>query len=499
MPALSSHGNLIAIFPPGRWRIGDLFVALYEHVLPHASNLLDQLRFASGREHPARNEKEPPLIQEIRQADGGIPSRLAREVVEGVTPERALDLLLAIDEAFSTFARNPDTWRRTRDNLSAPAEKTSSSLAPNHTGRVLLPRWLVAGVPPPAGRGDLRRYFNWVRLVHTDHCVRWRMLSSEEDLSKNLQRVRVGVVPVMDGADAEFRAVTMKGRPFFHVGHKSGRTPRTRFSILERLTRAIERCDEDGVDVLFAPELVCTPWVWSEVARYLVRRATRGLSYLIQKPRWLLLGTALVGGFNRARMLALPHAGRPLWEQDKINPYAMSEEERTRYDLARTLDPGGALGAADLPEVCRPGCGVLWLVDSMVLGRVAIAICEDLAQTPAEHAAALGANVLFVPVMDGPLRNERWALRRARSFEYAGSCVIVANSLVLPHWAYAAPKGAVDWPPPFEYAICRDYVALTNRHPDHMERCASNVRDAETKKPWFFLSFCVERNFTSVC
>jgi predicted amidohydrolase len=458
---------MIRVSAAPAWTIGDLFVALRDELRPVAAPLL--ARIDRHQLVPALAPGFARLVDEARTHDGAIPPGLREELRGAIAAERALEIVLAIDEAFETFARGDDGWAATRRALASPPGGGSSTLAPHFRGMVLLPGWRSSVERPErphvGGKGELRSLLNWLHEATPDYTVRWRALSPDEDLAIDAHTIRIGVVPLMNGQDAVFGRSTVNGTPFFHVKHAPAANggAGAEQQVFARLREAIIRCAQDDVDVLFAPELVCTEEVWRRVEAFLASIPVSVVDSLAPKPRWLILGTAMVDvdeggeGFNRSRVLIRPSAGRSLWEQDKINPYAISYEERERYGL---LGPIGS-DERHIRELARPGIAGLWLLDSAVLGRVAITICEDLGRSPAQVACALGASVLFAPVMDGPLRYPRWAVRHAGDLHHAGCRVIVANSLVLSHLANR--QDAARWPAPYEFGLCGDFV-LAGQH-----------------------------------
>ncbi len=196
--------------------------------------------------------------------------------------------------------------------------------------------------------------------------------------------------------------------------------------LAERAEAAVRRLQAEGAQIAVFPELV--------VPDAVLRRIKQVLADTIRERASLQVVVA--GSYSRGRgnnglpyneAIVLNGRGEELWRQRKLHHYEMHPYEQKRFGLYKYF---GGLYAR---EAVATHPRTLTVRDSS-LGRLAVLICEDIAQPiPGFHnLTALQVNYVFSPVMAGALEASRSFARQAERLTIdAGAVCVVANSMPL--------------------------------------------------------------------
>jgi predicted amidohydrolase len=138
------------------------------------------------------------------------------------------------------------------------------------------------------------------------------------------------------------------------------------------------------------------------------------------------------------RAIVFDAEGREVFRYNKLHPYRMSEAELGRYGLPHVFN--GVARTEDITTL------PLWAgVADTPMGRIAVVICEDLANIDfyLPVVKTLAIDWLLVPVLDGAQIDGRWTARKAAAYaEYGTSIVVVTSrSLVEAHRRFEASQG----------------------------------------------------------
>ncbi|MCM8739261.1 hypothetical protein M5E06_34875 [Azospirillum sp. A1-3] len=241
---------------------------------------------------------------------------------------------------------------------------------------------------------------------------------SDQDPSDPAWTPIVGVVPLAEAEDElaihQFRR---DGEDWYDPAPRA---------LGRRAADAIAGLAEQGANFVLFPEVSVHADSLAAIQQALRAQAVDG------PIRYALLGVKEeVEGRPRNRVILLDRCGRVIASQTKLHCWDLDSDQCRSYDLrdrnGRLLDcarenieTGDRFTLFELPD----------------LGRLAVAICEDLGRTEPSAWIASGMMVdwLVTPVMDSGLTTERWQAKEGGASSRAGYCrVIVANSMALSH------------------------------------------------------------------
>ena len=387
----------------------DLFCSLFDRV--------DPARFHVEGESWMLDREVAASAEAVERA------ALAGEpVAEPEGDRQAFATLLGLDAAFAHV--NPLVAEAAPPALSEYALRyvEAASLDSGVIPGALLPRFAR-----PGRRGqlpnDLADAFGAVVRVHREHwdvCdhaalpARSRLTRADREAG-----LRVATAPMISEPDElEWEVEERAGLRFYRI------RPADLESTQARIKKVIADWDAQDVAIGVAPELCLSPALLERWQHALKRRASARTSRL----RLVVAGSGNLDGAsppaNEAVLLdAL--TGEILVRQRKVHPFNFTPEDLELWGLTDRL-------TAPIDEDLSRGERVCVVEAGGV--RLAILVCEDLARlhafAPALHAH--GVSLLLVPVFARPTKDRRWERARAEVYSDAiGSCVVVANSLVI--------------------------------------------------------------------
>jgi len=340
----------------------------------------------------------------------------------GGDPRGAFAALLGLDAALARV--NP------LSAAAAPPALTEYALRYAESGRLdsgARPGALLPRFARPGRRGqlpaDLAGCFGAVirvRAAEWDACdhaflpARSRLTRPEREGG-----IRIATTPMIREPDELHWEVKERSGLRFYRIHPADREP-TR----ARVEKVIAAWDEQGVAIGIAPELCLSRDLlerWQSALRE--REGDRA-----GRLRLVVAGSGNVNGSsppaNEAVMLDA-RTGEVLVRQRKVHPFNFSESDLELWGLADRLTGPIDEDLSRGERVCVIEAGG---------ARLAILVCEDLARLHAFAAAlhAHGVSLVLVPVFARPTKDRRWERARAEVYcDAIGSCVVVANSLVI--------------------------------------------------------------------
>ena len=231
--------------------------------------------------------------------------------------------------------------------------------------------------------------------------------------------IRVATAPMIgEPEEMEWHVEERSGVTFYRI-HPADLEPTAR-----RIESVVEDWDEQDVTIGVVPELCLSAKLLERWQQALREREGGANSQL----RLVLAGSGNVRDSsppaNEAVMLD-GRTGQVLVAQPKVHPFNFSQEDLELWGLADRLP-------APIDEDLSRGERVVVVEAGSV--RLAILVCEDLAQLHAFSAAlhSHGVSLILVPVFARPTKDRRWERARAEVYSDAvGSNVVVANSLVI--------------------------------------------------------------------
>lgn len=230
----------------------------------------------------------------------------------------------------------------------------------------------------------------------------------------------IGVVPLAEAEDdLSIRQFRRDGEDWYDP------TPR---DLGRRAADAIAGLAERGATFVLFPEVSVGADTLAAIRRALRAQAVDGTI------RYALIGVkeeAEDGGRPRNRALLLDRCGTVIASQTKLHCWDLDSDQCRSYDLR---DRNGRLLDCAREDI-ETGDRFI-LLELPDLGRLAVAICEDLGRSEPSAWIASGMMVdwLVTPVMDSGLTTERWQAKEGGASSRAGYCrVIVANSMALSH------------------------------------------------------------------
>ncbi|WP_377807556.1 nitrilase-related carbon-nitrogen hydrolase [Azospirillum sp. A29] len=241
---------------------------------------------------------------------------------------------------------------------------------------------------------------------------------SDRDPSDPAWEPVIGVVPLAQAeGDLPIRRFRRDGEDWYDP------TPR---DLSQRAADAVAGLAAQGATFILFPEVSAGPETLSAIQQALRAQAVDG------PIRYALVGVKEeVAGRPRNRAILLDRCGRMAGSQTKLHCWDLDSDQCRSYDLR---DRNGRLLDCAREDIETGDRFTLFELPD--LGRLAVAICEDLGRTEPSAWIASGMMVdwLVTPVMDSGLTTERWQAKEGGASSRAGSCrVIVVNSMALSH------------------------------------------------------------------
>ncbi|KAA0595828.1 putative amidohydrolase [Azospirillum lipoferum] len=241
---------------------------------------------------------------------------------------------------------------------------------------------------------------------------------SDQDPSDPAWTPIVGVVPLAEAEDdLAIRQFRRDGEDWYDP------TPR---DLGRRAAEAVAGLAAQGANFVLFPEVSAGPETLSAIQQALRAQAVDG------PIRYALVGVKEeVAGRPRNRAILLDRCGRMAGSQTKLHCWDLDSDQCRSYDLR---DRNGRLLDCAREDIETGDRFTLFELPD--LGRLAVAICEDLGRTEPSAWIASGMMVdwLVTPVMDSGLTTGRWQAKEGGASSRAGYCrVIVANSMALSH------------------------------------------------------------------
>jgi predicted amidohydrolase len=240
-----------------------------------------------------------------------------------------------------------------------------------------------------------------------------------EPIQRRRRGVCVGCAPLVDSYDEMLIEKSARGR-FSRAGYRLA--PRDD-AVIPRIATVLDRLDAAGAVIGVMPEATLSAAVrehWVEALR--LQSAASG------SLEWVLVGTGPDGLSdpppNRAYLLH--RTGAVILRQDKMRDFTLTADQIERWRLTDALGK-----RRKRVEDITPGTR-LQLAESN-LGRVAIAICEDLARPEiGELIRRSGVSLVLVPIFSGEV-NASWAFYASeRVMQDTGASLVIATSLAVP-------------------------------------------------------------------
>ncbi|MBK1840894.1 hypothetical protein JHL17_26165 [Azospirillum sp. YIM B02556] len=243
---------------------------------------------------------------------------------------------------------------------------------------------------------------------------------SDQDPSDPAWTPVIGVVPLAEAEDdLAIRQFRRDGEDWYDPAPRD-------FS--RRAADAIAGLAQQGANFVLFPEVSVQADTLAAIREAMRAQAVDG------PIRYALVGVkeeAQEGGRPRNRALLLDRRGAVIAGQTKLHCWDLDSDQCRSYDLR---DRNGRLLDCAREDIETGDRFTLFELPD--LGRLAVAICEDLGRTQPSAWIASGMMVdwLVTPVMDSGLTAERWQAKEGAESSRAGYCrVIVANSMALSH------------------------------------------------------------------
>lgn len=424
----------------------DLFMALWR-LLEERREEVRVLAQGLEADHARAGRLAGEAAPELRKGAAA----LERWVGDGLDLDRILAAAQAIDGWFAPLASRHDL--RASDDL-LPADRLEARRRLNRDGRfnadpadgqlILRPGLLARAMniretAPPGADPDA---FDPVDLFSTllvvppgltieaerdgdpDRriAVEYRRIAavSDQDPADPTWTPVIGIVPLAEAEDdLAIHQFRRDGEDWYEP------TPRD-FS--RRAADAIAGLAEQGANFVLFPEVSVGAGTLDAIRQALRAQAVDG------PIRYALVGVkeeAEDGGRPHNRALLLDRCGTVIGSQTKLHCWDLDSNQCRSYDLR---DRNGRLLDCAREDIGTGDCFTLFELPD--LGRLAVAICEDLGRSEPSAWIASGMMVdwLVTPVMDSGLTTERWQAKEGGASSRAGYCrVIVANSMALSH------------------------------------------------------------------
>jgi predicted amidohydrolase len=241
---------------------------------------------------------------------------------------------------------------------------------------------------------------------------------SDQDPSDPAWTPIIGVVPLAEAEDdLAIHQFRRDGEDWYDP------IPR---DLSRRAADAVAGLATQGATFVLFPEVSADPETVSAIQQALRAQAVDGTI------RYALVGVKEeVAGRPRNRAILLDRCGRMAGSQTKLHCWDLDSDQCRSYDLR---DRNGRLLDCAREDIETGDRFTLFELPD--LGRLAVAICEDLGRTEPSAWIASGMMVdwLVTPVMDSGLTTERWQAKEGGASSRAGYCrVIVADSMALSH------------------------------------------------------------------
>lgn len=240
---------------------------------------------------------------------------------------------------------------------------------------------------------------------------------SDQDPSDPAWPPVIGIVPLAEAEDdLAIRQFRRDGEDWYDPAPRA---------LGRRAADAIAGLAQQGATFVLFPEVSVHPESLAAIQQALRAQAVDG------PIRYALLGVKEAAGRPRNRAILLDRCGRVVGEQTKLHCWDLDSDQCRSYDLRDRNDRLLDCAREDIETGDR-----FTLFELPDLGRLAVAICEDLGRTEPSAWIASGMMVdwLVTPVMDSGLTTERWQAKEGGASSRTGYCrVIVANSMALSH------------------------------------------------------------------
>ncbi|WP_143650909.1 hypothetical protein [Streptomyces phaeoluteigriseus] len=400
----------------------DLFAILYDELPEEPFLGYDAAQWAA--EKSFRDEAEKFRVDFSRDARLDIDA-----IISMLQPRSDRSLLAALNGLNKILLAVHPEFDDADSRALGPMESIGSRY--RRTGRLnsddvrglLVPKLTRPGRPPgPQKKAD---GFDFIRLLNDSGKIEFIRAGEDVDPAPppNAGPVRVAFAPMLGSlADVSF---VRTDRPDGTDGY---RLAPIAHPIRNRMQRVLRSLDESGAILAILPEGSLSEdllKIWASELKRTAGNARRDGSQL----RWILAGTGPCASSdpppNRAVLLHR-YTGQPVFQQDKINGFTLTDGQIHSWGLAGEL--GNGMAYEDIQH------GLSTIVCECNIGRIAISICEDLGR-PAASGSDLqrfGLTHLFVPVFSQPLRKRGWERIGAEPHVFqVGTWVCVANSLVV--------------------------------------------------------------------
>ncbi|WP_199513316.1 hypothetical protein [Nucisporomicrobium flavum] len=393
------------------------------HLFMQLYDMLDEEIFHDGR--ASRWSAEPEFRNTVAEVEEHL---LHYGYVAQVSPGATVNtvdqyLLLAtvrgIDGALwhaNPFANAYESGRLTE--IAIRYARTGAFNDPQCVDGLLLPRCAMPGRPLGSGRKEDFFSVHRVSAEVARHVCHSRLPASHEPFSPGAELL-VACAPFMDSFEEMGLSVDLEHGPASY-----GFAPRYSDALVERIRTVVRKMDDAGAHIGMIPEGSLSREIleaWRKVAK---DTATPSSSL-----RWILVGSGPCHPSypppNRA-VLIDRISGEVVMTQDKMARFTITRSQAREWEVP--WDP--AIGR--VVEGIRVG-SVLEMRDSIV-GRLIIAICEDLAQRMSwsREAAAFGVSHILVPIFSKPIIEFHWEQQSAvQLVTDLGAWVVVANSLTI--------------------------------------------------------------------
>ncbi len=267
----------------------------------------------------------------------------------------------------------------------------------------------------------------------------------------------------------------------------------------DRIDAIVLSALEEGVEVLFMPEMSLSPASLSALSRSLQdrRRAWIADRQSIPPLAWAMAGVMDDGMGEGANYVVVLNAdGVEVARQEKISRWNMNADQQAQFDLV----PAGGVAVARMDEPIRGASEVL-VMDLPGLGRMTILICADMdIALPGNWMFAnAGLDMIYAPIMDkttplqrgGSVDAQPWIVRRSfRAAATARAKVVMTNSMPLTEIVNRTNASRSSGRPPFATCLVGLLVDGTEKSIPYMEvnvelRAASPIiKTVEWNKDW---------------
>lgn len=400
----------------------DLFAVLYDE-LPEAP-------FAGREAAEWTSERTFWLEAEKIAEDFKASARIELSLIEGAVRQNdarlLFQLLVGLDKILlhahpkyydALLAMSPDLLKWIWTRYHATGRLNSVQVK-----GLLLPKLSSPGRPPgPQKKDDV---FHFVRLVESARYIDFSRVDQDVDvlLPAHGEPIRVASAPMLGSlADVSLRRTPRPDMDGYRLGPVES-------SVEPRIRQVLQSLDESGATLAVLPEACLSDALlgeWVSVLKETAGQAIKEGSDL----QWILVGTGPCAEsdppFNRS-MILHRYSGKRVFQQDKNNGFTLSAAQIDSWGLTPSLGKGRA--AEDITH------GDRLLVRECNIGRIALAICEDLGRpyTSGSDLQKFGLTHLLVPVFSQPLRAHYWEQAAAEPHVWnVGTWVIVVNSLVV--------------------------------------------------------------------